>query len=77
MAPRGRDPATVLEPLGQVAGDVTAAIVGEQTRPVGDDGRVAARCHQGIFKGGCDIGCPHRRAEPPGDDIPAVVIKDG
>ena len=34
--------ATVFEPLGQVAGDVTAAIVGEQTGPLGDHGGVAA-----------------------------------
>lgn len=44
--------ATVFETLGQVAGDVTAAIVGERARPVGDDGRVATRCHEGIFRGG-------------------------
>ncbi|QFT02033.1 hypothetical protein FIV06_31650 (plasmid) [Labrenzia sp. THAF191b] len=34
--------ALILEPISQVAGDITAAIVTEQARPVGDGDAVAA-----------------------------------
>ena len=68
--------AFVSEPVGQLAGDVAAAIVAEQPRSVGDRGPVAVRGDQGIFQRGGDIRRLHRGAEPPGDDVAAIIVED-
>jgi len=42
-----------------------------------DGGPVAARGDQGIFQLRGHIRRFHRRAEPPGDDVAAVIVEDG
>jgi len=43
---------------------------------VGNSRPVATRGEQGIVQRSCQIRRFHRRAEPPGDDIAAVVAED-
>src|SRR5690606_17271860 len=66
------------KPVGQLPGDVAAAIIAEQPGPADDRGSVAvaARGDQGIFQRGSHVRRLHRRAEPPGDDVAAVVVED-
>ena len=66
----------VSKPVGQFLGDVTAAIVAEQPGPVGNRGLIAAGGDQSIFQYRSHIRRLHRRAEPPGDDVAAVVVED-
>jgi len=64
------------EAVGQVAGDVAGAIVAEPPGPMRNRGTVAARGDQGILQRGGHVRCLHRRAQPPGDDVAAVIIED-
>ena len=68
--------ALIGKPVGQFPGDVAAAIVTEQPRPVGAPCPIAARGDEGVLQRRGHVRGLHRRAKPPGDDIPAVVVED-
>lgn len=69
--------AFAFEILGQIGGHVRRAIVAEEPRLLRHGRVVAARSVQRQFQRIGDIRGLHRGAELPGDDVAAVVIKDG
>jgi hypothetical protein len=66
----------LFEPAGEITGDVGCAIVAEQPRPLRHRGAVAAGDGQGILERGRDIPGTHGGAQPPGNDVAAVIVED-
>ena len=69
--------ALAIEIVSQVGGDVGRAVIAEQPWLVHDHGLIAARGLQSQFQRVGDILGFHRGAELPGDDVTAVIVKDG
>ena len=69
--------ALLIEPFGQIAGDIAGSIIRQQPGLMDNLRPIAARCLEGQFQRVGDVFDPHRRAELPGDDIAREVVEDG
>ena len=66
----------LLQPFGQITGDVGRAVIAKQTGFVNDLGMVATRCLQRQLQRVGNVFRLHGGAELPGDDVPGIVIED-
>ena len=62
----------VVEPFGQVTGDVAGTVVGQQPRSIGRPGLIKAAGPQCQIKGGGDIFRPHAGAD--GEGTGTIVV---
>ena len=69
--------APIIEPVGQIAGDVARPVVGQQPGPVHPIGLVQPRCLQRRLQRVGDVAGLHGGAELPGDDVAREVVEDG
>ncbi len=67
--------AAILEPFRQVAGNVTRAIVGEQSWAMGDPDFIEPGSLEGEAQRVGDVLGLHRRAQLPGDDVAREVVE--
>ena len=65
----------VVEPFGQVAGDVAGTVVGQQSWSIGWLGVIKATGPQCQVEGGGDIFRSHAGAQLPGHDVAREVVK--
>jgi len=65
------------QPCGQITGDVTGAVIAEQTRRVAHNRLIAARCCQGQLDRVGHILGAHVCAKLPSDDVVAAIIQNG
>ena len=67
----------VVEPFGQVVGDVAGTVVEQEPGPIGEYGLVQSASLQRQVEGGGDILGPHVGAQLPGEDVAREVVKHG
>ena len=67
----------VVEPFGQVAGDVAGTVVGQKPWSMSWLGLIKAAGPQCQVKGGGNIFRPHAGAELPGHNVAREVVKHG
>jgi len=67
----------LIEPFSQLAGDVTGAVVRQQTGFVPNGNLIAAGCLEGQFQRVGDIACRHCGAQLPGNNVSREVVQNG
>ena len=67
----------ILQPVGQLAGDVARPIVGKQPWPLPHRRAIAARRHERQVQRVGDVLGLHGGAQLPGDDVTGEVVEDG